>query len=72
MSESQETNGAQTRYSALDRRYSALARVARLARKELREILRDRRTIMTLIAMLAHPDTPSLFAGLHSLHRCFR
>jgi ABC-2 type transport system permease protein/sodium transport system permease protein len=37
--------------SVLGTRCSALARVARLARKELREILRDRRTIVTLIAM---------------------
>ena len=28
-----------------------LSRVFRLARKELREILRDRRTILTLVAM---------------------
>ena len=33
------------------RSYSAFARVARLTRKELSEILRDRRTIVTLVAM---------------------
>src|SRR5207245_365211 len=37
--------------SAPGPRYPALARIGRLARKELREILRDRRTIVTLIAM---------------------
>jgi ABC-2 type transport system permease protein/sodium transport system permease protein len=44
-------------------RHSAVARVLRLARKELREILRDRRTIVTLIAMpiLLYPLMSVLF-----------
>jgi sodium transport system permease protein len=37
--------------SALAPRPSPLTRVLRLARKELREILRDRRTVVTLVAM---------------------
>ncbi len=37
--------------SSLATRHSSSTRVFRLARKELREILRDRRTIVTLIAM---------------------
>lgn len=49
-----ESNDQQTKngsYSVLGTSYSALNRVLRLAQKELREILRDRRTIVTLIAM---------------------
>ncbi|MBI1832953.1 MAG: CPBP family intramembrane metalloprotease [Planctomycetes bacterium] len=43
--------------------YATLARVGRLTRKELREILRDRRTIVTLIAMplLLYPLMAVLF-----------
>ena len=48
MNEGYDTNAAP---SVLGTRYSPVARVFRLARKELREILRDRRTIVTLIAM---------------------
>ena len=40
-----------TQHSALSTQHSSFRRVVRLARKELREILRDRRTIITLIAM---------------------
>jgi sodium transport system permease protein len=58
MNESRETKAAEAGHartgtwnSVLGTRYSILARVVRMARKELREILRDRRTIITLIAM---------------------
>jgi sodium transport system permease protein len=51
MNEVHDTNAGNGDHSVLGTRYSALARVLRMARKELREILRDRRTIITLIAM---------------------
>jgi ABC-2 type transport system permease protein/sodium transport system permease protein len=51
MNEPQPNTGTDASRSVLGTRYSVLARVFRLARKELREILRDRRTIVTLIAM---------------------
>src|ERR1035438_4573378 len=38
-------------HSARNTHHAALPLIFRLARKELREILRDRRTIVTLIAM---------------------
>ena len=49
--------------AVLRTRYSVLARVLRLARKELREILRDRRTLLTLFAMpiLLYPLISVLF-----------
>jgi sodium transport system permease protein len=58
MNESRETKAAEAGHvrtgtwnSLLRTQYSVLARILRMARKELREILRDRRTIITLIAM---------------------
>jgi sodium transport system permease protein len=51
MKEVHDTNAGNGHPLVLGTRYSALARVLRMARKELREILRDRRTIVTLIAM---------------------
>ena len=51
MKEVHDTNAGNGDPLVLGTRYSALARVLRMARKELREILRDRRTIVTLIAM---------------------
>lgn len=51
MNDSQDKLASAAPYSVLGNRYSSVARILRLARKELREILRDRRTIMTLIAM---------------------
>ncbi len=51
MNETPVTSSSDADHSVRGTRYSALARVLRLARKELREILRDRRTIVTLIAM---------------------
>jgi sodium transport system permease protein len=51
MNESHETKATEVDRSALSGHHSSFARVFRLARKELREILRDRRTIVTLIAM---------------------
>src|SRR5207253_1727339 len=57
--------------SPLAHRSSSLARVGRLARKELREILRDRRTIITLIAMpvLLYPLMSVLFVQFSLANR---
>src|SRR6266446_2981368 len=67
----QTPDTAASQYPVIGTRYSVLARVGRLARKELREILRDRRTIITLIAMpvLLYPLMSVLFVQFSLANR---
>ncbi len=71
MSQLHEWNEANVGPMPPSSRHSAFARVFRLARKELREILRDRRTIITLIAMplLLYPLMSIVFKQLYLANR---